>query len=68
MSGDDKMRYYICVSNILQNLNKFVNDNNNIWFLFFDFRPTYLHSFQGVSMRAEGGYDQGDTHTTTAVC
>ena len=49
--SDDVMHYYTCVSNILQNLNKFVNDKINIWFLFFYFRPRYLHSFHGVSVR-----------------
>ena len=49
--SDYMMHYYTFVSNILQNLNKFVNDNINIWFLFFDFRPRYLHSFHGVSVR-----------------
>ena len=28
--SDDMMHYYTCVSNILQNLNKFVNDNIHI--------------------------------------
>ena len=37
--SDDMMHYYTCVSNILQNLNKFVKNNINIWFLFFYFRP-----------------------------
>ena len=33
--SDDIIHYYTRVSNILQNLNKFVNDNINIWFLSF---------------------------------
>ena len=49
--SDDMMHYYTCISNILQNLNKFVKNNINIWFLFFDFRPSYFHSFYRVSMR-----------------
>ena len=34
--SDDMMHYYTCISDILQNLNKFVKNNINIWFLFFD--------------------------------
>ena len=48
--SDDMMHYYTWVTNILQNLNKFFNDNINMWFLFFDFRARYSHSFHGVSM------------------
>ena len=64
--SDDMVHYYTWLSNILQNLNKFVNYNINIWFLFFELRSRYLHSFHGVSMRDV--FDQGDTRTTTAVC
>ena len=49
--SDDMMHYYTCISDILQNLNKFVKNNINIWFLFFDFRPSYFHSFYRVWMR-----------------
>ena len=42
--SDDMMHYYTCISNILQNLNKFVKNNMNIWFLFFDFRPSYFQA------------------------
>ena len=49
--SDDMMHYYTCISNILQNLNNIVKNNINIWFLFFDFRHSYFHSFYRVSMR-----------------
>ena len=43
--SDDMMHYYSCISDILQNLNKFVKNNINIWFISLTLDPVIFTVF-----------------------